>query len=199
MIDLIGEPGMSVQTRPFTSAGDQAVWLNEALARIGLRKVHLVGVSIGGWSGVNLALAAPDFIASLALLDPMSVFGRITWKAIIVSLGSVLPFMPQTIRMKLLSLISGGAQAGEKVPIAKLIASGMRDYTNKIPLPTYPSDAQLHSITVPVLALIAGRSIVHDPKQVVRATAAAMACGTSEIYHVLGETSPSRLDRGVGY
>ena len=164
-VDLIGEPGMSVQTRPFTNNEDQAAWLQEALAGIPLQSFHLVGVSIGGWNAVNLVIHAPQHVASLTLLDPASVFGRFTWKVIVVSLGSVLPFMPQVIRMKLLSWISGGAETDESVPTAKLIAAGMRDYTNSIPAPTYPSDEQLQSIDIPVLTLIAGKSIIHDPKQ----------------------------------
>jgi pimeloyl-ACP methyl ester carboxylesterase len=164
-VDLIGEPGMSVQTRPFTKARDQAVWLNEALDSVGLQKAHVVGVSIGGWSAVNLALHTPAHLASLVLIDPASVFGRFTWKVIIASLGSVLPFMPQAWRMKLLSWISGGAEADEHIPIAKLIASGMRDYISKIPAPTYPTDEQLQRIDVPVLVLIGGRSIIHNPQK----------------------------------
>lgn len=164
-VDLIGEPGMSIQTRPFANNTDQAIWLREALDGLGLQSFHLVGVSIGGWSAVNFAIYAPEHIASLTLLDPASVFGRITWKVIIVSLGSVLPFMPQTIRMKLLSWISGGAETDESIPTAKLIAAGMRDYINNIPAPTYPSDKQLQSIDIPILTLIAGKSIIHHPRQ----------------------------------
>jgi len=200
-IDLIGEPGMSVQTRPFTNAGDQAVWLREALAGIGLPKVHLVGVSIGGWSAVNLALYAPDPIASLTLVDPASVFGRLTWKMIVVSLGSVLPFMPQAIRMTLLSWISGGAKADESVPIAKLIASGMRNYANKIPAPTYPSDEQLRSITVPLLALTGGRSIAHNPKKAEARAKRLLQQGQVELWpaasHAMNGEFPERVNQTI--
>lgn len=164
-IDPIGEPGMSIQIRPFDTPKDQAAWLCEALDGVGIQKAHLVGVSMGGWQAVNLALYAPDRIASLALLDPAYVFGLFTWKVIVISLGAVLPFMPQALRMKLLSWISGGAEADETIPIAKLIASGMRDYVNHIPAPAYPSDEQLRNIDIPVLAILAGRSLIHDSKK----------------------------------
>ncbi|MEM8533157.1 MAG: alpha/beta hydrolase [Chloroflexota bacterium] len=182
-VDLIGEPGMSVQTRPFTNNKDQAVWLQEALDGIPLQSFHLVGVSIGGWNAVNLFIHAPQHIASLTLLDPASVFGRFTWKVIVVSLGSVLPFMPQVIRMKLLSWISGGAETDESIPTAKLIAAGMRDYSNSIPAPTYPSDEQLQSINIPILSLIAGKSIIHNPKQAEARAKKLLKKGQVELWH----------------
>jgi hypothetical protein len=44
-LDLLGEAGLSVQTSPLTGSEDQAVWLDEALAGLGLDFVHLMGVS----------------------------------------------------------------------------------------------------------------------------------------------------------
>lgn len=54
-IDLLGEPGLSVQTAPIADAADQARWLERALAGLGLAQVHLCGISIGGWAAVNHA------------------------------------------------------------------------------------------------------------------------------------------------
>ncbi|CAN5543068.1 hypothetical protein BH11ACT6_BH11ACT6_07610 [soil metagenome] len=56
-IDLLGEPGLSVQTAPIADAADQARWLEQALAGLGLAQVHLCGISIGGWAAVNHAVA----------------------------------------------------------------------------------------------------------------------------------------------
>jgi pimeloyl-ACP methyl ester carboxylesterase len=58
-IDLLGEPGLSVQTRPITDPADQARWLGETLDGLGLSSVHLLGLSFGGWSAVNLAVHRP--------------------------------------------------------------------------------------------------------------------------------------------
>jgi hypothetical protein len=49
-IDLLGEAGMSVQDKPITGPGDEAQWLDEAVAGLGLDRVHILGVSIGGWT-----------------------------------------------------------------------------------------------------------------------------------------------------
>src|SRR5699024_3691667 len=73
-VDLLGEPGMSVQERPITSEADQAAWLEEALAALPEESFHIVGLSIGGWNAVNLALREPAHLASLIVIDPVFVF-----------------------------------------------------------------------------------------------------------------------------
>ncbi|MFF0243420.1 alpha/beta fold hydrolase [Streptosporangium sandarakinum] len=200
-VDLIGEPGLSVQTRAFTSAADQADWLAELLARLGHDRVHLFGVSIGGWSAFHLALHAPEKVASVSLLDPASLFGRFTWKVVVVSLGSVVPFFPESWRRRLLSWISGGADASEDEPVANLISAGMRDFTAFLPPPTYPTDDQVAGLDVPVLALIAGRSIIHDPRKATLRARRLLARGVVELWpdasHAINGEFPERVNARV--
>src|SRR5437867_1480918 len=40
-LDLLGEPGLSVQSKPLTDDADQAAWLSEALAELESRPVHV--------------------------------------------------------------------------------------------------------------------------------------------------------------
>ncbi|MFI6183808.1 alpha/beta fold hydrolase [Nonomuraea sp. NPDC051191] len=200
-IDLLGEPGLSVQTRAFTTAADQASWLTELLDGLGLDRVHLFGVSIGGWSAFHLALNVPEKIASVSLLDPAVLFGRITWKVIVISLGSVVPFFPESWRRKLLSWISGGADASDDEPVANLISAGMRDFTAFLPPPTYPADDTVAGLDVPVLALIAGRSIIHDPRKAARRARRLLAKGVVELWpdasHAINGEFPERVNARV--
>ena len=48
-----------MQDAPISGADDQAQWLDEALAGLGLDRVHLLGVSIGGWTATNCAVRGP--------------------------------------------------------------------------------------------------------------------------------------------
>jgi pimeloyl-ACP methyl ester carboxylesterase len=160
-VDVIGEPGMSTQMRPIKDGVDQSRWLEEAFAYLDLQSIHLVGVSMGGWTAFNQVLRAPERIASISLIDPALVFARLSWKVVLVSLAAIGP-LPQRVRLKLLSWIAGGLEVTEDEPTAKLIASGMRDCRSTMPAPAYPTDAQIRSITVPVLVLLAGRSIIHN-------------------------------------
>ena len=47
-IDLLGEAGMSVQDEPITGPDDEAQWLDDALAGLGLDGVHLTGCRSAG-------------------------------------------------------------------------------------------------------------------------------------------------------
>lgn len=164
-LDLLGEAGMSVQHKAIAGAEDQAAWLEDALAGLELDRVHMLGLSIGGWNAVNHAVRYPKRLASLTLLDPAMTFAPVTWKMLVVSLGAVIPGMPQWLRNRLLSWISGGVPVDESVPEAALISSGMRDFAMYLPTPHPFTDEQLHGLRLPVLAVIAGRSIVHRPER----------------------------------
>ncbi|WP_432931121.1 alpha/beta fold hydrolase [Microbispora sp. CA-135349] len=195
-IDLLGEPGLSVQSRPFASAADHGVWLSELLTGLGLDRTHLLGVSIGGWTAFRLAVHAPEKVASLSLLDPASLFGRITWKAVAVSLGALGP-LPEPWRRRLLSWISGGADTSGDDPVAALISAGMRDFTAFLPPPTYPSDEEVAAVGIPTLAVIAGRSIIHDPGRAAERARRLLSRGTVELWpdasHALNGEFPERV------
>ncbi|HDR4483393.1 TPA: alpha/beta hydrolase [Bacillus cereus] len=161
-IDLLGEPGMSVQTKVIENQKQQAEWLNEVIEGLGLERVHIVGVSIGGWTTMNLARYNPEHIATASLLDPVFVFAQISIKMILASIPASVPIVSKFLREKMLSYISGGAEASDDEPIAKLIESGMRNYKLKTPAPDLFSKEDLKSIDIPVLALMAEKSTMHN-------------------------------------
>ncbi|MFF2086953.1 alpha/beta fold hydrolase [Nocardia sp. NPDC058176] len=194
-VDSIGEPGASTQVRELTDGADQATWVDETLAGLGLPRAHLLGVSIGANLAVQTALHRPDRLASITLLDPANTFARLSWKMIVVSLGSVVPGMPAAVRNRLLSWISGGAQA-DSAPEGQLIAAGMKYYRGAQPLLPRPTEDQLRAITVPTLALLAGRSIVHDADRAA-ATARLIPGAQVEVWpqasHAINGEYPDRI------
>lgn len=161
-IDLLGEPGMSVQTKVIENQKQQAEWLNEVIEGLGLERVHIVGVSIGGWTTMNLARYNPEHIATASLLDPVFVFAQISIKMILASIPASVPIVPKFLREKMLSYVAGGAESSDDEPIAKLIESGMRNYKLKTPAPDLFSKEDLKNIDIPVLALIAEKSTMHN-------------------------------------
>ncbi|MGW7487816.1 alpha/beta fold hydrolase [Streptomyces sp. NPDC054786] len=199
-VDGLGEPGCSVQSAPMTSGADQAAWIDEMLAQLGLPRAHVLGVSIGGWLAVQVALHRPGRIASVIALDPASTFAPLTWKMIVVSLGSVVPGMPAGLRNRLLGWISGGIDNAAEHIEGRLIASGMRDFKVSFPAPARPGDDELRALRVPVLALIAGKSIVHDPQQAA-ARARTLHDGTVEVWpeasHAISGEYPERTAERV--
>ncbi|MFS0869014.1 alpha/beta fold hydrolase [Paenibacillus xylanilyticus] len=167
-LDLLGEAGMSRQTKIIANQKEQARWLHEVFTRLKLEKVHLVGVSIGGWTAMNVVRFYPEKVASVSLLDPVFVFAPISLKMIAASIPASVPFVPKWIREKMLSYISGGAKADDSEPIARLIESAMSTFKVKLPAPDLFSPSDLQKIEVPVLAVMAQNSTMHDSAKAVR-------------------------------
>ncbi len=162
-VDLLGEAGMSVQDRPIGCAEDEARWLDDALAGLGLERVHLLGVSIGGWTAMNCAIHMPSRIASVTLLDPVLTFAPVPARAVLASLLLFPAGVPAALRRRVLSWICGGADADDTVAEAALISAAGKEFVVAKAVPTLFSDEQLQALGLPVLALIAGRSVMLDP------------------------------------
>jgi pimeloyl-ACP methyl ester carboxylesterase len=160
-IDLLGEPGKSVQEEPITSETDQAAWLDQVLARLPEESFHVVGLSIGGWTAANLAVHKPRHVATLTLLDPVYTFSNIPAGTAIRAIPASVPWLPKSWRDSFNSYTAGGAPV-EDVPVANMIESGMKNYTLHLPRPTLIGEGALGGLTMPVLALLAGESVMHD-------------------------------------
>lgn len=168
-VDLLGEPGLSVQSRPIETDEDKAAWLDQTLAGLPDKRFNVVGLSIGGWTATNLALHRPERIATLTTLDPVSVYGDIPLETAVRSLPAAVKWLPKSWRDSFNSYTAGGAPV-EDLPVADMIESGMKNYTIRQSQPHRISEARLGELRMPVLAIIAGRSVMHDPAKA-RATA----------------------------
>ena len=203
VLDLLGEPGLSVQHKPIRDAADQAQWLDETLAGLGLARAHLLGVSIGGWTAINTAVHHPARIASLALLDPVFTFVRIPVRTLLVSTLLAVPAVPGGLRRRVLSWISGGADVdADAGPEAALIAAGSTDFVVRLPIPRMPTDEQLRDLEVPVLALIAGRSVMLDPHAAVARARRLLRHGEIELWseasHAINGEYPDEIAERAG-
>jgi pimeloyl-ACP methyl ester carboxylesterase len=181
-VDLLGEPGLSVQTRPITGSDDQAQWFDEMLDGLALRRPHLLGVSFGGWTATNHAVRRPGRWASLTLLDPVMTFAPIPIRTMLAVIPMGLARVPDALRRRVLSWISGGADVDDSVPVAALIEAGARDFVLRQPLPTRFQADQLATLDIPVLALIAGRSVIHDPVRAAEAARTLLGRGQVEVW-----------------
>ncbi|MEV0670927.1 alpha/beta hydrolase [Mycobacterium sp. NPDC050441] len=201
-IDLLGEAGMSVQHKVIRSGPDQARWLDEALAGLGLAKAHLLGVSMGGWTAANGAVHRPGRIASLTLLDPVFTFTGVTAKAILASVAMLAPGVPERWRLRVMSWISGGADMEAAATEAALISASSKDFTLHTPMPKLFSDEQLRGLDVPVLALIAGRSVMLNPTRAVARARDLLAHGQIELWpdasHAINGEYPDEIARRAG-
>jgi pimeloyl-ACP methyl ester carboxylesterase len=166
-LDLIGEPGRSEQTAPIRDGADQAAWLDTVLATLNLPAAHLVGYSIGGWLAANLAVRHPKRLTSLTLIDPVQTFARLPIALLARTALTVVPGIRARARKSFLRWVSDNATIDPDDPVANVIDEGLHTYRIALPAPRVFTDAQLRSIPVPVLALIAGRSVMHDANRAV--------------------------------
>ncbi|MEV0643841.1 alpha/beta fold hydrolase [Phytomonospora sp. NPDC050363] len=72
-VDVIDDPGRSVQREPLAGPADHARWLGEVLDGLGLHRVHFVGHASGAWLALNQASRAPERVASLTALEPVGI------------------------------------------------------------------------------------------------------------------------------
>jgi pimeloyl-ACP methyl ester carboxylesterase len=160
-IDLLGEPGFSVQDRPLETDADQAAWLSEVIAQLPEPAVHVVGLSIGGWTAMNLAVNRPQKMASVTLIEPVFVFVNMSVEAILRSIPASLPWLPRKLRDDFNSWTAGGAPV-EREPVGDMIEAGMATYRLKLPLPGLPDPAKIAALPMPMLVILAGQSPMHD-------------------------------------
>lgn len=161
MIDIIGEPGLSIQTRPFVRSWDQAVWLEEMLVKLKLEKISLVGASMGGWAAVNYLRYFKGRVKNLILLDPVFVFSpispRTVWQFLLFQLTreKMLPFL---LNEKNVPLVDA---------MGKTVKIGMWKFLYRSPIPFRIKIRELKEIRCPVLTIMAGRSPLHDSEKAV--------------------------------
>lgn len=75
-IDLIGESSKSILRKKMKTEYDNAKWLDETLTGLGLDKVYLCGLSIGGWNVANYACFYPENVRKIILLSPVQTFAK---------------------------------------------------------------------------------------------------------------------------
>ncbi len=93
--DSLGDAGLSVQSVPLTSFGDQATWIDDALDELAAEPVHIVGHSFGGAIAATYARRFPDRVRSLTLLEPVFTFAYPSARMMAWTMVSSLPLLPE--------------------------------------------------------------------------------------------------------
>jgi pimeloyl-ACP methyl ester carboxylesterase len=100
------------------------------------------------------------------------------------------------------SWISGGADVDESVSEAALISAGSTDFALRKAMPRSFTDDELRSLDIPVLALIAGRSVMLDPALVTARARSLLAHGQIELWadasHAINGEYPAEIAERAG-
>ncbi|MGE2724825.1 alpha/beta fold hydrolase [Mycolicibacterium pulveris] len=162
-LDMLGQPGASIQSKTMFTPVHCARAIDEVLAGLSLRKVHLVGHSYGGWLATHTAARAPALLATVTLVDPASTVARTSarfWKNLALIMSR-----PHSARAETAAAwIAGCPAPGSPIDrLARLFTAGFAAFAPPVrtaPL-RFASDRLLRSVKVPVQVLLAGDT-VHD-------------------------------------
>src|SRR5918998_1325954 len=71
--DIVGQPGLSAQTRPSPRGDGHAFWVEDVLDGLGLERTPLVGLSYGAGLAIRTMGLAPERVSRAALVSPAGV------------------------------------------------------------------------------------------------------------------------------
>jgi pimeloyl-ACP methyl ester carboxylesterase len=149
-VDMIGEAGLSAPSRPPLTSSAYAEWLDDVWSGLGLAKASVVGISLGGWLGLDFAIRRPNRVASLSLVSPAGI-GRQN-SMLLLKVG-VLRLFGTWGLLKSLDLVSGRSAAIPKpmVDALLLVFRNFRPRMDRIPRFT---DADLAGLSMPVQIVV---------------------------------------------
>ena len=151
-IDLIGEASKSILTKKMKTTRDNAQWLDETLAGLGLGKVFLCGLSIGGWNAANYAGFYPEKVIKLLLFSPVQTFAKMynSFFFKIMKMG----FNPT--RKNVENYIGWGSEKEEPLPdsIIKLFTISVMNMNSNASFPKWLKEKHLSNLKMPVLVML---------------------------------------------
>jgi pimeloyl-ACP methyl ester carboxylesterase len=167
-VDVLGDFGRSVPTNPPKTEVELAAWLGQALDRLGLARVCLLGWSFGGFVATNFAAREPRRVERLALLAPFATFVR-------PGPGFLAGFVPLVIRTR-------GASRWFERRLCERGSFGVAEHSEllfqrfkngRVLLKTPPrvlGDEEVRRLTMPTLLLVGANEFLDDgPRAVARA------------------------------
>jgi pimeloyl-ACP methyl ester carboxylesterase len=149
-VDMIGEPGLSAPSRPPLASSAYAEWLDDVWAGLGLERASAVGISLGGWLGLDFAIRRPNRVASLFLISPSGI-GRQN-HMLLLKVGVLRLFGTRGL-LKSLELVAGRTATLPKpmVDALLLVFRNFRPRMERIPRFT---DADLAGLSMPVQVVV---------------------------------------------
>ncbi|MGV9667021.1 alpha/beta fold hydrolase [Nocardia niigatensis] len=189
-VDMPGEPGGSTESRPALDSGALALWLDDVLAGLQLSAASFVGMSLGGWTALDYAVRRPGHVTKLALLCPGGIgkqrFGWI--------FKNLLDHLFSNYDLRRSAAIVTGLNLTDHAEIlddVTLTFTHFNPRRGKLPLFT---DAQLSSLTMPVLVIVGADDVMFKSADTVRRATQSIPDVTTEIlpgvgHAILGQTA----------
>lgn len=166
-VDVIGQPGKSVQTKKMRNQSDLAAWLSDLLDALGIRSTSFVACSYGGFIAMNQALLAPERVRRVALIGPAGVFVGLQWSLIVrgVFRGLVRRLFAPKQRRDIAELLGPHAKFRPEDARWRELMNIMMTVSaipNTIWVRAF-TDAELAAIRAPTLLLIGEHELLYAP------------------------------------
>lgn len=158
-VDVIGEPGLSSQSRPPLTSDAYARWMGEIFNALSLTQADIVGISLGGWLALDFATRNPSRVGKLALLCPGGV-GR--QKTGFLFKAMFLMLFGEWGRKKALSLALGATRGNADPQAEAYMLSIFREFRPRRDVLPIFSDERLKQLTMPVLLIVGARDAMLD-------------------------------------
>lgn len=155
-VDIIGEPGLSAETRPPLDSDRYAGWLDAVLDHFGLARATFLTSSFGGWLALDYATRRPERVAALALRCPI---GLGPMKKGFVVKAVLLAFLGEKGRRKAVADVLGKDADPAIVDHQLLVSANYRYRTG--PFPVF-GDAALAGLSMPVYAVTGAEDAMVD-------------------------------------
>lgn len=160
-LDVLGDMGKSVSTRPFKQPTDFADWLNDLLDELRLEQTYVAGLSYGGFIALRLALSAPQRVRKLVLMAPASLL-PIRRRFFLRMASFLLPAFVLSFEGKQ-KLLLGTASPKAAPAIKQMLTTN--DFRYSMHLPPVYTDEELRQLTMPTLLLLGDCEVIYNVKK----------------------------------
>ena len=161
-IDQIDDVGKSRPSRCPSGRREYGQWLAQVFDQLKIPQADLVGLSYGGFLGLNFALHAPDRVKSLVLLSPgIPTLGRPTLSWAIHGMPLTIFPVRATAKWLVRGMSVHGYQSGNR-EMEQIIVSAT-SVRSRIPFRPAFSEDEFHNLSLPVLLLIGEKEAMYEP------------------------------------
>lgn len=160
LVDIPGDANKSEWTAPFRSRADSSKWLTELLDGLALERTHMGGMSYGGFTALNFALANPGRLKRMFLVAPAASLDKLPFSFFVHFLGPAIIPSRALVHKTFCWLSATGHSVDER--LADQMFLGVRHF--RFAKGMYPSvftDDELRRLRVPTLLLIGEQEVIY--------------------------------------
>ncbi len=167
-IDVPGEPGKSDERQQSLKGTEYAQWLSDVYQGLSLKKAYLAGISLGGWLCLKFAVAYPEKVSGLVLINPGGIGPQ---KKLFLILALIQLMKSKKASKKVSTKVNTKVNGNQDIPDVVLryqnqINKNFNFRTGALPI---FSDHDLGRLTMPVHLYVGGKDIIfHSEKTVKR-------------------------------